>query len=121
MEYEDTLRKMVDFGVGLVSHSRDKIAESARQFAEDKKLTPAQTRELVQELIDRGEKGREELQKTIQDQVQKSMIRFGVRESDNAIQTELVALRVAITRMDERIQTLEQRLADKERDHTTSD
>lgn len=109
---EDPLRKMVDLGVGFMSLSREKITESAKQWAQEKRLTPTQTRELVQELVERGERGRSLLQQTVQEQVQKTMKGLGIREDHQAIEAELASLRQALTELTHRIEQLEEHLRD---------
>lgn len=114
---EDSLKKMVDLGVGLMSFSRDKLSESAKQWAADKKLTPGQTRELIQELVQRGEQGRVEMQQAVQDQVQKTLQRLGIREDQASLQSELSSLRESLATLSLRVQTLEAKLAENEESH----
>ncbi|GMA64489.1 hypothetical protein GCM10025859_49290 [Alicyclobacillus fastidiosus] len=104
---EDTIRKMVDLGVGFMSLSREKVAESARLWAEKRNLTPEQTRAFVQELVERGEQGRTELQNSIQEQVQKTMERLGIRAETDSIQSELSSLRLTVAHLRARIEALE--------------
>ncbi|MFB5193125.1 phasin family protein [Alicyclobacillus fastidiosus] len=104
---EDTIRKMVDLGVGFMSLSREKVAESARVWAEKRKLTPEQTRAFVQELVERGEQGRTELQNSIQEQVQKTMERLGIRAETDSIREELSSLRLTVAHLRARVEELE--------------
>ncbi|WAH37651.1 phasin family protein [Alicyclobacillus dauci] len=110
---DDTLRKMVDLGVGFITLSRDKITETAKQWAEERKLTPTQTRELIQAMVERGEQGRSDLQQSIQEQVQKTLHKLGIREDHDEIRSELAALRELMSRLDARIGHLEEKLSDE--------
>lgn len=116
---EDTLRKMVDLGVGLMSFSRDKITETAKQWAEERKLTPVQTRQLIQALLERGEQSRADLQQMVQEQVKKSMERIGIRENHDALQAELVSIRELMIQLNARVEALEARLAEKQEEGPT--
>ncbi|EPZ42786.1 hypothetical protein N007_14240 [Alicyclobacillus acidoterrestris ATCC 49025] len=111
---DDTIRKMVDLGVGLMSFSREKITESAKQWAEKRKLTPEQTRALIEELVARGEQGRTELQNNIQDQVQKALERLGLREQTAGLEHQLASIREAVTRLAARVEVLESKLGQPE-------
>lgn len=116
---EDTLRKMVDLGVGLMSFSRDKITETAKQWAEERKLTPVQTRQLIQALLERGEQSRTDLQQMVQEQVKKSMERIGIRENHDALQAELVSIRELMIQLNARVEALEARLTETQEEGPT--
>ncbi|AEJ44772.1 hypothetical protein TC41_2881 [Alicyclobacillus acidocaldarius subsp. acidocaldarius Tc-4-1] len=110
MDVEDQFRKMVDLGIGLITYSSEKIAEAARQWAEEKRMTPQQTKEFVQELVERGEKERAEFQNSIQESVQRTLTRLGIREDQEALRAEIRQLRAMIERLDARVAELEARL-----------
>lgn len=121
MEYEDGIRKLVNLGVGLASMSKEKLTDSARQLADTSKLSPAQTRELIKELVERGEQRRLEIQKLVQEQVQKSVHKLGFDEKGEALRSEVIALRHTVTHLDKRVTALESRLREGRSDTSLSD
>ncbi|GLG02718.1 hypothetical protein Alches_27590 [Alicyclobacillus hesperidum subsp. aegles] len=108
---EDSFKKVLDLGVGLMSYSRERLSEAAKQWAEEKRMTPQQTRDFVHEMIERGEQGRIELQNAVQDNVQKALTKLGVREDQEGIRAELASLRQLLERLDTRVQQLEAKLS----------
>lgn len=106
---EDSLKKMLDLGVGMLSYSREKLTETAKVWAEERKMTPAQTRTLIQEMVERGERGREEIQHAVQDQVQKTLQRLGIREDAEELKRELEQLRARVSELEGKIEVLEAR------------
>lgn len=108
---EDSVKKMFDLGVGLMSYSREKISEAAKQWAEERKMTPAQTREFIHELVQRGEQNRQEIQNVVQESVQRAVSRIGLGDKGEEIRQEIALLRQVVTQLDARLQTLEARLA----------
>ncbi|WP_236011418.1 phasin family protein [Alicyclobacillus fructus] len=110
MDMEDQLRRMVDLGIGLITYSSEKLAEAARQWAEEKRMTPQQTKEFVQELVERGEKERAEFQSSIQENVQRALTRLGIREDQETLRAEIRQLRAMIERLDARVAELESKL-----------
>ncbi|EJY54932.1 hypothetical protein URH17368_2423 [Alicyclobacillus hesperidum URH17-3-68] len=87
------------------------MSEAAKQWAEEKRMTPQQTRDFVHEMIERGEQGRIELQNAVQDNVQKALTKLGVREDQEGIRAELASLRQLLERLDNRVQQLEAKLS----------
>jgi polyhydroxyalkanoate synthesis regulator phasin len=114
---EDSIRKMVDLTVGFMSLSREKVVETAKQWAEERKFTPAQTREFIQSLLERGEQERTGLQQNMQEQVGKTLERMGVRDHTQSIHTELASLKALVLELGTRINQLETNLVGIQRDH----
>lgn len=76
-------------------------------------MTPMQTKELINELIQRGEQNRQDMQAAVQENVQRAIARLGLGDAESLHQ-ELALLRQVVQRMDLRLQALEARMDGKD-------
>jgi polyhydroxyalkanoate synthesis regulator phasin len=106
---EDFLKKVTHLGFGVVAVSREKIEQKVREWTESEHLNPSESTRLVDRLVEQGEQERAELQRIVQDQVKKSLIRFGIFREDKE-ENEVSALQEEIQGLRDRIAELEQKL-----------
>jgi polyhydroxyalkanoate synthesis regulator phasin len=109
---EDFLKKVTHLGFGVVAVSRDKIEQKVREWTESENLNPSESRRLVDRLVEQGEQERIELQRVVQDQVKKSLVRFGIFREDKD-ENQVETLQEEIQGLRGRIVELEKRLEDK--------
>ncbi|MEW6181772.1 MAG: hypothetical protein AB1500_01170 [Bacillota bacterium] len=65
----DTFRKVVLVGIGALSLTKEKAEQLAKELAEKGHVTTDEARTFVKELLDRGERERETLQKTVREEI----------------------------------------------------
>lgn len=106
---EDFLKKVTHLGFGVVAVSREKIEQKVREWTESEHLNPSESKRLVDRLVEQGEQERAELQRIVQDQVKKSLIKFGIFR-ENKEENEVSSLQEEVQGLRDRIRELEQKL-----------
>ena len=115
---DDLFRKIADLGIGAISLSREKVESKIKEWSDSGLLSPSESKKLLSELVERGEQERAELQRMIQEQVQKSLAKVGLLPNE-AVETPNVdiqperPLQEQIERLEKRIEELERKLAEE--------
>lgn len=109
---DELLKKVTDLGFGAFAMSREKVEQKVKEWTDSEHISPAQAKRVMQELIKQGEEERTELVHMIQDQVQKTLTKFGV-VSENTGSMSAGATEEYVRRLEERIAELEQKLGMK--------
>jgi polyhydroxyalkanoate synthesis regulator phasin len=98
----DLVKKAMFTGIGMLSLSKDKIEEIARDFIEKGKLSEQEGEKFVAELLKKSEESRAELKKQVEEQVQTLLGKM-----DLASQSDLTALRTEILEIKAKLEVLE--------------
>ncbi len=107
---EDFFKKVTNFGFGVVAVSREKIEEKVREWTESEHLNASESKRLVERLVAQGEQERAELQRMVQDQVKRSLVKFGIFREDkeenqvDVLQGEIKGLRQRIAELEEKLE-----------------
>ncbi|PTM59996.1 phasin family protein [Desmospora activa] len=96
---KDWMKKGMAAGLGLAVISKERIEKTVQELVKKGEMTPKASRELLDQLIARGEQEQQALEDTIQTQVQKTLHDWNVATQDD------------IHRLERRIQMLENELA----------
>lgn len=99
----DLVKKAMFTGIGIVSLSRDKVEEMARDFIEKGKLSEQEGEKLVAELLKKSEESRTELKKQIEEQVHSVLGKM-----DLAAKSDLAELRTELLEIKAKLELLEQ-------------
>jgi polyhydroxyalkanoate synthesis regulator phasin len=99
----DLVKKAMFTGIGVLSLSKDKIEEVARDFIDKGKLSEQEGEKLVSELLKKSEESRAELKKQIEEQVQAVL-----KKMDCATKSDLAELRTEILEIKAKLELLEQ-------------
>ena len=97
----DVIKKTMLLGVGLAAMTKDKVEEYARDLADNAKLSSEKGKQFVDEVVQRAEKAREDLESTV-----RCAVNDQIKKSD-------LLTRDDIAKLTERIEQLEQKLASK--------
>ena len=79
----DLIKKGILTGVGLGLMTKEKVVDYAKKAAKEAKLTEAEGRKLVDELLNHSEETRKELEKKISDQVKNTLDQVGVATKED--------------------------------------
>jgi polyhydroxyalkanoate synthesis regulator phasin len=87
----DLIKKAMFTGIGMLSLSKDKVDEIARDFMDKGKLSEKEGERLVDDLLKKSEESRQELKKQIEEQVQELLEKMDLASKKDlaAIRTEL--------------------------------
>lgn len=87
----DLIKKAMFTGIGMLSLSKDKVEEIARDFMDKGKLSEKEGERLVDDLLKKSEESRQELKKQIEEQVQALLEKMDLASKKDlaAIRTEL--------------------------------
>ncbi|MBX5437647.1 MAG: hypothetical protein IRZ33_10590 [Alicyclobacillaceae bacterium] len=123
---DDLLKRLADLGIGAVSISRDKLEKKLKEWTDQKLLTPSEAKRWLDAVAERGEQERAELQRVVQEQVEKALTRLGLLARDPAptaapsasaadepLSAAAASAALPVTRAD--IERLERRIAELER------
>lgn len=99
----DLVKKAMFTGIGVLSLSKDKIEEVARDFIDKGKLSEQEGEKLVAELLKKSEESRAELKKQIDEQVQAVL-----KKMDCATKSDLAELRTELLEIKAKLELLEQ-------------
>lgn len=99
----DLVKKAMFTGIGVVSLSKEKIEEVARDFIEKGKLSEQEGEKLVDELLKKSEESRAEVKKQIEEQVQAVL-----QKMDCATKSDLAELRAELLEVKAKMELLEQ-------------
>ncbi len=114
---EDFLKTMTDLGIGMISIGREKLEAKIKEWTDSGQLSVADGKRLLNTLVERGEQERAELQRMIQEQVQKVLSKMGMLPKEEGSETDRINAAPVTA---EYIQQLEARIAELERKLDTS-
>ena len=97
----DLIKKTMLTGVGLAAMTKDKIEELAKELAEKGKLTEKEGKDLVNDLLEKSEKARKDLETQIE-----KVVKSTLKKMNLATREDMVKLK-------ERIKKLEGALKEK--------
>ncbi|CAM3859319.1 phasin family protein [Alicyclobacillus pomorum] len=109
---EDFLKTIADLGIGMISIGREKLEAKIKEWTDSGQLSAADGKRLLNTIVERGEQERAELQRMIQEQVQKTLSKMGVLPKEAGSETETVDPAPVTA---EYIQQLEARIAELEK------
>lgn len=69
----DLVKKAMLTGIGMISLTKDKVDEIAKDFIDKGKMSEQEGEKLVQELMEKSDESKEELKKQIETMVNKAM------------------------------------------------
>jgi len=69
----DVVKKTLLTGIGLAALTKEKIEEQARKIADELKLSEQEGKKLAEDLLERSEQSRKNLQKQVEDLVKKTL------------------------------------------------
>jgi len=94
----DLLKKTLLTGVGVISLTKEKIEEVAKEFVEKGKITEQEGRSLVEDLVTRSEESRLEFQKQIEEKVESVMKKMNLAKQSevDALKRELKEMRILL-------------------------
>ena len=78
----DLIKRTMLTGVGLAAMTKDKIEELAKEFAEKGKLTEKEGKELVDDLLQKSEKAKKDLEKDIEKVVKNTMKKMNIASGE---------------------------------------
>ncbi|MCL6548545.1 MAG: hypothetical protein K6T30_06515 [Alicyclobacillus sp.] len=126
---DELLKRLADLGLGAVSLSREKLEQKLKEWTDQKLLTPSEAKRWLDAVAERGEQERAELQRMVQDQVERTLTRLGLLPRSGAAEKggavaagdtaataggpAAAASRADIERLERRIAELERLLADR--------
>lgn len=96
---KDWMKKGMAAGLGLAVISKERIEKTVQELVKRGEMTPSASRELLDQLIARGEQEQQALEGAIQKQVQKTLQDWNVATQND------------IRRLEQRIHLLESQLA----------
>jgi polyhydroxyalkanoate synthesis regulator phasin len=79
----ETLDKLMLAGLGAMSMTREKAEEIFDEYVEKGKAQRTNKDSFVRDLMDRAEKSRKEMEKTIHDQVEKALVNQPIATKDD--------------------------------------
>ncbi len=90
----DTLKKTLYAGVGMAFLTRDKIEEMAKKLAEEAKLSEADGKKFIDEMLKKSEDAKASFDRTVNAAVSAAMEKLDLaRKSDlNALESRIKAL-----------------------------
>jgi len=91
----DSIHKMFLAGVGFVAMTKEKIEEHVKELVKKGKLTEKEGHELAEEMFDRSQQARKDLEKQVEEWVQQ------------ALQTRQIASKEDVEKLAARIEKLE--------------
>lgn len=97
----ESLKKTLYAGVGLAFFTRDKIEELAKRLAEDAKLSEAEAKKFLDELLKKSEDARNTFEKAVDSAVSKALEKLDVPRG-----ADLKALEARIAALESRNPTL---------------
>ncbi len=94
----DLVKKAMFTGIGILSLTKDKVEEVARDFIDKGKLSEQEGEKLVDELLKKSEESREDLKKRIDEQIQAMLDKMDlVSKNDLAtIRAELAEIKARL-------------------------
>jgi polyhydroxyalkanoate synthesis regulator phasin len=95
----DVIKKVLLTGVGVAALSKEKIEELAKDLAEKGKMSEQEGKALVDQLLTSSDEARQDLQKQVEEKVQKVLEKMDLaRKSEiDALKLEIEALKKAAT------------------------
>lgn len=99
------LERMLLVGLGAWSMTRDKVSEAVHELAQEEDVEPEEARRLVDALVAKGEKEREEL---------REMIRHEVERARPVTRKEFEELSSKVDRLGEQVERLADAIAEEE-------
>ncbi|BDD87279.1 phasin family protein [Desulfofustis limnaeus] len=100
----DLIKKAMFTGIGMLSLSKDKVEEIARDFMDKGKLSEKEGERLVDDLLKKSEESRQELTKQIEEQVQALL-----EKMDLASKKDLAAIRTELDDIKNKLGTMEKK------------
>ena len=97
----DLIKKTMLTGVGLAIMTKDKIEDLAMEIAEKGKMSEKEGKKLIDELLKKSEQAKKDLDKKIEDAVQKTLKKMDIVTGKDIIELE------------EKIKCLEQKEVDE--------
>lgn len=98
----DLIKKAMFTGIGMLSLSKDKVEEIARDFMDKGKLSEKEGERLVDDLLKKSEESRQELKKQIEEQVQALL-----EKMDLASKKDLAAIRTELDDIKSKLEAME--------------
>ncbi|MFC5448642.1 phasin family protein [Paenibacillus aestuarii] len=93
----DLIKNAFSLGLGITVMTKEKLESCVNELVAKGKVAPEESKELVSNLIKRGEEQQDDLKRLIRTQLQKLLVELHVATEDD------------IKRLDERIDHLEQK------------
>ena len=95
----DVIKKVLLTGVGVAALSKEKIEDLAKDLAEKGKMSEQEGKALVNQLLTSSDEARQDLQKQVEEKVQKVLEKMDLaRKSEiDALKLEIEALKKAAT------------------------
>ena len=95
----DVIKKVLLTGVGVAALSKEKIEDLAKDLAEKGKMSEQEGKALVDQLLSSSDEARQDLQKQVEEKVQKVLEKMDLaRKSEiDALKLEIEALKKAAT------------------------
>lgn len=97
----ELVKKAIFTGIGILSLTKEKIEEVARDFIDKGKLSEQEGEKLVDELLKKSEESRQNLKKQIEEQVQALM-----EKMDLASKKDLAELKVELAEIKAQLESL---------------
>jgi len=93
----DVLKKVLLTGVGVAALSKEKIEELAKDLAEKGKMSEKEGKALVDQLLTSSDEARQDLQKQVEEKVQKVLGKMDLAKKSevDALKLEIEALKKA--------------------------
>lgn len=98
----ELIKKAMFTGIGVAALTKDKVEELAGEFVEQGKLSEAEGKKLVDEIMDRSKESQEELNQKIE-----TMVQAAVAKLDIAKASEIEALKEEIRELRSTVSTAE--------------
>lgn len=95
----DLVKKAMFTGIGMLSLTKEKIEETARDFAEKGKMSEAEGKKFVSEFVEKSEESKQELKKQIESIAKKTL-----QGMDVASKTDLASVRKELTELKKKIE-----------------
>ncbi len=101
----ELLKKNLYVGLGLVSMTRDKIAEVGKKIAEESKLSEAEGKKFVDELLKQADESKANLQNMISKAVEKatSSARLPCNSNFEKLSEEIKKINQTLARIEEQL------------------
>ena len=96
----DLVKKAMFTGLGVMSLTKEKVEEIAKDFVEKGQLSEQEGRTLVKEMIEKSEESKNEIKKQIDTAVKAALSQMDIASKSDleAVRTEIEQLRNALDR-----------------------
>ena len=96
----DLVKKAMLTGIGMVSLTKEKIDEVARDFVEKGRMSEQEGKKLVSELMEKSEESKEELKKQIETMINSAMEKMDIASKSDMdeVKRELSEIKSNITK-----------------------